>query len=211
VRAHGERARYVHGPDEQDRPKSETGKGCRCDDCCEANRAYALYQQKRRRIVLAGGKRDSGPWADPFIDATEVREHLLALQGMGVGRRTIAERTGLSESNLVKLRRGETKRCKRETANLIFSVFPKDAKPRAYVPAARTWRLIDDMVANGHTKASIAKAIGKKGRALQLSRSQVTGANARAIEELYERVMVRVLRDREIAADRQRKCREQVA
>lgn len=175
MREHGKRARYVHGPDVHDRPKSETGKGCRCKPCCIANRAYANHNNRQRVY----GRR-------PFVDAGDVVAHVRELQKLGVGYKTVAARAGVSKSSLLKLLTGERTRCRPDMVVKILDV-PIDAALVAdgqYVDAAFTWHLIGQLLEMGWTKVGIAEVLGQS-RALQLGREQVTAAHARAVRALW--------------------------
>lgn len=175
MREHGQRARYVHGPDEHDRPKTETGKGCRCTPCCTANRVYANHNNRQRVYGRS-----------PFVDATDVVTHCRELQQLGVGYKTVAARAGVSKSALLKLLTGERTRCRPEMVVRILDV-PIDASLVAdgqCVDAAFTWHLIAQLLDMGWTKVGIAESIGQT-RALQLGREQVTAAHARAIRALW--------------------------
>lgn len=203
MREHGTRACYVFGVE----PGSDRSKGCRCDPCREANRSYARERDRRSRRVAYGIEHHE----PPYIDAAEVRAHLRWLARQGIGLRRIAELTGLSRTTLARIGR-DGRRCERRvtpaTAEKILAVGRSKAAPGAYVPAAETWKLIDDLLAHGWTKAAISKAIGQGGRALQLGRGQVTARNARLVAELHSRSLVRVVAERELARERQRRARE---
>ena len=66
------------------------------------------------------------------------------------------------------------------------------------IDAAPTWRLIEDMLAHGHTRSGIARLLGSQARnpALQLGRSRISVAKARQVEEIYRLAMSDVLEKR---------------
>ena len=186
MREHGTRAKYVV-------------EKCRCEPCTNANRTYARQRDRQARRVRYGFDEPK----PAFIDATEAREHLLWLSSVGVGKRRVAELTGVSLSAIDKLRQGNRTKCRPQTADKILGVGRSRASDGAFIDAKKTWRLIDDLVKHGWTKQAIAKAIGSKAQrpALQLQPNQVTARNARAIEQLHEREMFRIIEDRRLAAE----------
>lgn len=192
-RRHGTRAAYVFGVE------PGRGAGCRCALCRTANREY---QRRRDRSVR---RPDETPEA-AFVDATEVREHLRWLAGEGVGLRTVAGRAKVSRSALAKIKSGERSRCTPGLAERVLAIGLHRAAPGCRVDAKQTWRLLDDMLANGHTRTGIAKMLGSKAKtpALQIKRERVTVKQARKVEDLYHNVMHEVIARRERERDEQR-------
>lgn len=185
-RAHGTRARYVFGPG----PGQDRSKGCRCELCCEANRAYARYQGKRKRLEALS--LSSGPWAPPFVDAGPARARILELGERGVGYKRVAELASLGKTAVLDIRNGRRDRIRRETADALLAV-SLEAEPAGgqLAPAAPTWKLVRAILRRpGWSKARISAEIGTGGRALQLGRRRVTVRNARLIAELAERLDV---------------------
>jgi hypothetical protein len=193
MRQHGTRAKYVV-------------EKCRCEPCRKANRDYALQRDRHKRRV-AFGIEEPRP---AFVDATEAREHLLWLSKVGVGKRRVSKLTGISLSVIDRLRQGNQTKCRPKTAAKILAVGRSKASDGAFIDAKQTWRLIDDLVNHGWTKTAIAKAIGSKAQrpALQLQRNKVTAKNARAIAQLHEREMFRIIEDRRIATERRNHYRQ---
>lgn len=176
-RVHGTHNCYVHGPD-----RAFTGRGCRCEPCRQANTAYE--RERARRVTPA------------FVGAGEVRRHLAELADAGLGLKTVAKRSGVSHGALSKIvyghRRADgttrppSKRIRVETRDRLLSVTPADAADGAKVPAERTWEHIGTLLGRGWTKAAIARGIGQTGPGLQLSRSEVSARNARAVRALLD-------------------------
>lgn len=165
MRAHGTHACYVWGPE------SGAGAGCRCEPCRESNRRYEA--ERKARVAPA------------YVGADTSRQHLRFLIERGVGLKTVAKRSGLAYSSLQKIHYGPTKRVRVETQDKILAVTVQDAADGAYIPAGRTWEIIEELLERGWTKVRIAESIGQS-RALQLSRSRVTAGNARAVEALLD-------------------------
>ena len=182
-REHGTRARYVFGP-----IGSDWRNGCRCFDCSQA----AVFYEKRRQRARARGE-------VAYVDATEAREHLLFLRDNGIGRRTIATTTGLSQSAVSKIARGAVTKIRPDTEEKILGVHLGKAKPGTYVDATRTLDQIDDLVNQvGMTRTAIAKALGYRSPALQIGKDgRVTRANADRVDALWRERMASVQASRE--------------
>lgn len=180
MRAHGTRACYVFGPESG----SDRSKGCRCEPCREANRSYARERDRATR-------RPDVAVEPAYIDATEVREHLLWLHRQGVGRRAINAQSGVALSSIVKLRTGQLTRCRPTTARKILDVLPSDVSDGALVDARKTWRLINALVRAGYTRSYIAGRLGSTAEtpALQIGRRRCTAANARAVRALHHELL----------------------
>lgn len=194
MRDHGTRARYVFGPEGQDR-----SQGCRCEPCKEANRAYARDRYRKAH-------RPDETIEPAYVPCHEARRHLEWLRSVGVGYRTVSERTGIARSSLQKIGTGRVTRSRRSTIDAILAVPRSAARPGAYVPADDTWRRIDDLLAHGWTKVAIARHLtgNPDAVALQLGRDRVTRAHADAVRDLHESALLPVIRQREIDRDRQR-------
>lgn len=201
MRDHGTRARYVFGATGADR-----SNGCRCEPCKEANRAYARDRYRKAH-------RPDETLEPAYVDAAEARQHLEWLRTVGVGYRTVAARTGLARSAIQKIGGGKVTKARQSTIDAILAVPRSAARPGAYVPAAPTWRLIDDLLAHGFTKVAIARHItgNPDTLALQLGRDRVTAANAAAVQALHQSALLPVLRQRELDAERRRDHRRTAA
>jgi hypothetical protein len=154
-RAHGTRAKYVV-------------EKCRCDPCTAANRVYARERERRINRDRLG----TGPPHAPYVDAAPAREHLEWLSSVGVGRRTIAQRTGVSLSALLDIKTGRHRRIRPETESKILAVGKFDRPKSTRVDATETFALIEDLLYLGLTKVRIAEALGC-GRSLQLAKSKM--------------------------------------
>lgn len=181
-RPHGTRNRYMIGA-----AGSDPANGCRCEPCTAANTIY----QKRRR----GGA---------YIDPTPVAEHLEFLSRNGIGKRTVAAIADIDQSTVYRIRRGG-KLIRRDTAERILRIHVLAARAHTrHVPAERTHRLIDGLVAAGWTRTGIAKALGYRSPALQLNHPTITTVNAAKVDAFVRRVApgVWVQVDDDIAAAR---------
>lgn len=178
-RAHGTRARYVHGPG----PRS--GPGCRCEPCTAANRD-ASRQENRLRAY--------GQW-HPYTDGDPVRQHIRDLQAAGTGWRRVAELAGLNRSTLNKILYGgpgdrpPARRIRAGTAQAILRVRPSLA-PHALTDATGTHRRLQALVAVGHSQVHLAERLGvtRPNFGAMMHRGQVTVQTREAVRELYDQL-----------------------
>lgn len=144
---HGTRARYT--------------TGCRCDDCRRANAAY----QQQLSIKQAAERRGEIP--PRFVPAAVVADHLEMLSRHQIGRHRVTALTGVSDSQLRKIRAGITKRVRAETAEKILAVTTEDKALHATTDSARARHYLEALLAAGLTRYRIAHALGAKMPALQ--------------------------------------------
>lgn len=167
-REHGTRAKYVI-------------ERCHCDLCRQANRAYAHFDQKRRRL-----QRTTGTWAMPFVDAGPTRDHLVDLAAVGIGQRRVAELADVRRNTIREILAGRP-RVRRETALRILAVTNSPADG-ALVDATDTWAMIRWILEQpGWTKVRLAGELGL-GDSLQLGRLHITARNARSVKRLHDQV-----------------------
>jgi len=182
TREHGTRARYVSGPDEHGGP----GRGCRCGPCTEANRAAASH---RGRMILYG------QW-QPYVDASQARDHVRALSAAGIGWKRAAALAGLSSGAMAKLLYGgpggrpATRRIRAETEQKILAVQPgaESLGGGALVDATGARRRLQALVAIGHSQSALARRLGQlpSNFTATMTRGQVTAATDRAVRALYD-------------------------
>lgn len=161
-RPHGTRTRYVSGR-------------CRCEACAEANRAYARLRGKLRRD---GDVRD-------LVPATRARRHLISLSQRGIGRRTVADISGIGTSSLSDIRRGAKLQIRASTERAILAVTKAATHDAMLVKAGPTWVLLRSLLEEGFSKAEFARRLGLKSPALQLKRDFITARNAARVERLF--------------------------
>ena len=193
MREHGTRAKYVF-------------EKCRCEPCTEANRLYARERDRHLRRVSYGIEAQR----PAYIDATDARIHLQWLSIVGVGKRQVADRTGISISAIDKLRKGKVTKCRPETVDKILAVGRSKAADGAYIDAKATWQLIDDLLKHGWTKTAISKALGSTAKtpSLQIGRKRVTAKKARAVKHLHDQAMFRIVEERRMATQRRNRYRQ---
>jgi hypothetical protein len=163
-RPHGTRLRYI--------------SGCRCVPCRAAN---SRYETER----LAARKR--GEW-NGIVCSDRARAHLLALSGAGVGRRAVGEASGVAITVIQQVRSGRRPQIRAATERRILAVDRQALADGARVPAGPTWRRVRELLAEGYTKARIARELGAQKPALQLGRRRVLAITAVRVERLHRRL-----------------------
>jgi hypothetical protein len=176
---HGTRGCYVAGPTGQ-------GPGCHCGDCKRANTEYEAH---RVRQILYGR------W-EPFADAEPVREHLERLRDARVGRRRVAELTGLSMAGLSAVMYGQhgnppPSQVRAETARAILGIDLQDApKLTRHRDGAGAMHRLQAMIAERWPQSSLAAEMGISVETVRtiLQGKQVTPKVDEAVRDGYRRL-----------------------
>jgi hypothetical protein len=163
ARPHGTRLRYM--------------AGCKCFKCRRANSDY-----ERSRIAARIGRDWNG-----IISADRARAHLQMLHRAGVGRRTIGDISGTAHSTIHEIRKGRKLRIRARTERRILAIAPNAAH---IVPAARTHKLIREILEEGFSKAEVARRLGYRSPALQFNRRRVTARNEARVIALHSKLNV---------------------
>lgn len=160
--------------------------GCRCYTC-----AYAVsqYELNRVRGITAG------TW-QPFVDADPARRHLRALSTAGVGRRRVAELTGLTETCLTRLTSGgpngrpPTRRIRPDTERKILAIASVDVAAGVIIDSTGTVRRLRALHALGWTFTALAAEIGwtVQNLSTMLGAARVTRNTADLVTALYDRL-----------------------
>lgn len=160
--------------------------GCRCDRCRERRSADDRLRTRQK----AYGTYDPG-----WMDAEQVRAHVLALGEAGIGRRRLAELAGVAPSAVGALRTGRrglpVRRVSRAVGEAILAV-PVLAEPAggAAVTALGTHRRLQALIARGWSESRLSRELGLSANNMRawFSRDRVTRARADAVAVLYERL-----------------------
>jgi hypothetical protein len=77
------------------------------------------------------------------------------------------------------------------------------------VDAKPTWRLINDLLKHGCTRAQIARHINGNpdARALQISKTKIRKSTAEAVQQLHHQIMFRIVEERRLSNERTIKSR----
>ena len=161
---HGSRIKYM--------------SGCRCVRCRAANSNYQAERAAAHR---------RGEW-NGCVPADTAREHLQMLSRHGIGRRSVADITGIAESSLQLISQGKRKNLRAMNEKKILSVGTDAVNDASLVAARETWQRVRWLMSQGFTKAGIAKRLGYKNPALQFNKRRLTARNAVKIERLYNMI-----------------------
>jgi hypothetical protein len=163
-RPHGDRLRYM--------------AGCRCFDCRRSNTAY----EASRKLARA-----AGDW-NGMVPAVKARAHLQQLSAIGVGRRSVAAVSNLSGTILAEINAGRRVNIRARTERAILAVTAAAAADHARVDATATWEMLDALIADGHTRGSLALRLGSNTPILQLRKDFVTVRSAYLVERMYDQL-----------------------
>jgi hypothetical protein len=165
-RGHGDRLRYR--------------AGCRCFSCRRANTAY----EAARKLARASGE------GNGIVPAAKARAHLKALSAQGVGRRSVRAACDVANTVLADIVSGRKTNIRAATERAILAVTAAAAGDGALVPAKATWKMLDQLIADGYTRTYLATKLGSKSKvpALQLKRDFVTVRSAYLVERLFEQL-----------------------
>lgn len=163
-RPHGTRARYI-------------GASCRCMLCRAANSRYQCSRDARRR---------TGDFPDGNVSAETARLYILRLRHKGIGYKAVADAASVARSIIAKILRGERLQIRASTEQRILACDSGARADGALVYSAGTWKLIDELLARGYSKAQLARWLGRMTPSLQLNRpGKITARNASAVERMY--------------------------
>lgn len=149
--------------------------GCRCIPCKAAASRYECGLAAKRRQGLGNG----------LVDAASVVAHLRELSKQGVGYKAVCEAAGVGKSSVMMAISGKRKLMRAANARAILAVTADMARrDGALVPAKATMARIKWLVNEGMTKTEIARRLGYKTRALQITKGMITARNAMKVEKL---------------------------
>lgn len=174
TKPHGTHARYV--------------AGCHCFQC---RVAHSRYNVERDRAKAAGDY-------NGVVDAAPVREHLRKLSRQGVGYKTVAEAADVSKTILNNILAGRRTRVRARTMRKVLAIDKSAVADHALIPSGPTWRLIDELIGRGYSKAQLARWMGCKTPAIQWKRGgMILALTASRVERMYRMVNEgRLRRDR---------------
>jgi len=155
--------------------------GCRCLPC---RGAYSRYEAERVQEIRRTGRRTG------VVSAQRAREHLLELSKKGVGRRSVHFASGVADTILHEIKLGRRERIFGSTEYKILQVDETAKGAGGIRPAGPTWKLINELLEEGYTKAYLAKRLGHKSPAVQIRKDRVTVRTAVAIERLHHTIML---------------------
>lgn len=164
--------------------------GCGCELCAVVRRRHEREVEELVGPTIGGRPR--------YVPAEAARRHLAALAEAGVGLKSVAVLSGVSHGSLSKIVYGEpskqrppSRRTRPETLERVLAVTLSSAAGGQRVDAGPTWALIDELLAAGHSRASLARQLGSRAASptLQIGRLRVRASTARAVEDLHRRLL----------------------
>lgn len=155
-------------------------------NCPGCRAAHAAYTRNLRRTHAYGRPTPLG-----LVDAGPTRDHLDFLTAAGVGRRRIAQLSGVSYSVVGRLLAHKPDRPKMQVTTATATAILAIPVSPALVDAAPIWDLVHGMVARGYTQRWISEQLGMRNGWLQLGRHQVTARHAAAVRALAEQCAIR--------------------
>jgi hypothetical protein len=165
-RPHGDRLRYL--------------AGCRCFHCRRAN---SDYERERKAARLAGD------W-NGLIPAERARAHLLALSRAGVGKRAVAAASDVAVSVVSAVRSGRKARIRARTERRLLAVTTAMVSDGALIKSGRALRLLEELTAEGFSKAELARRLGYATPALQFNRPRIRARSLARIQALRSKLTV---------------------
>lgn len=163
-RPHGDRLRYM--------------AGCKCFHCRRANSDYERARQAARA---------AGDW-NGLVSADRARAHLIKLSRAGIGRYAIGAATDIRPQTINDIRTGVKRQIRARTERKILAVTADVRADGSLVPAARVWKLIRELLAEGYTKRALAKKLGYKAPAIQFRKDFVTARSEQRVIALHSRL-----------------------
>jgi len=153
--------------------------GCRCLACRAAN---ARYETARAHA------RASGNW-NGLVSAEAARTHILKLSKQGVGRRAIAAASDVAEKVISRIRSGSQLNIRKSTETRILAISNQAPSDGALVRANATWKQIKALLADGFTKAELARRLGYRFPSLQIGKTRIRASTAARIDRLFRMLM----------------------
>jgi hypothetical protein len=143
--------------------------------------------------VAARGMRSAAELArgegNGLVSAEPPRRHLAWLSSRGIGRCTAADAAKVPHSTISLIVDGLRLQIRAQTERRILAVTEAAAADRAYIDGEATWRLLDELLASGYSKARLASEIlGRRVTGLQMKRGRVTARNAERVRRVYARL-----------------------
>jgi hypothetical protein len=170
TKPHGERARYM--------------AGCRCLPCRAAHARYNADCERRIRNGIT----------NKLVPADRAREHLVNLSRKGIGRHAVRAATDIAESILHQITQGRRLHICEAAERRILAVDESVRSDHSLMDARTIWKLLDELIDRGYSRAQLARWLGKRSPALQISRGKMLAVQGLQIQRLYARLQAGLLR-----------------
>lgn len=151
-------------------------RGCRCSECREANRVYAIRQRRTNETRK--------------VSATRARNHLLKLAAEGVGSKAAADASDITRFTIVRIRSARTTLIRRRTSEAILKLTKEAVADRGLIRRERLDEILSELLEEGFTKAEIKRRMGYKGAALPfMAGERIQARSLMRIEKFHRKVM----------------------
>jgi len=125
-------------------------KGCRCEICSAANRAYHRDYRRRKREGMK-------PTSHVSVDV--VAEHVDNLVAAGLSLAAIARLSGVTAGTVHRIRHRQVPRVWPRTADCILGVTLQDLPDEGLLPSWPTQRLLVELKRAGISEVEITRAL----------------------------------------------------
>ena len=105
--------------------------------------------------------------------------------GRGIGRRAVSNVSDVAETTIVEIVAGRKTKIRARTERALLAVDDASAADGARVSATGSWRLLNELLEDGYTKAFLATRLGRRTPSLQVGEHQVTVRTRHDIERLH--------------------------
>jgi hypothetical protein len=153
--------------------------GCRCLLCRAANARYETERAKARA---------AGDW-NGLVPVDAAREHIAQLAKDGLGRDAIGAASDIAPAVISRIKSGQSTQIRKRTEDKLLSVSKDAVSDAARVRAYPTWRQIRGLLAEGFTRAQLARRLGYESPSLQLGKKWILARNAAKVDRLYRLLM----------------------
>ena len=167
---------------------------CRLPACTTAADTAGLCSKHYRARL---GRGEHG-----YVDAAPVVRRLRLLDALGWSSSEVERRTGQSHTNLARIKRGDFRRVKARTANLILAIEPELLDSRLSVDATGTRRRVEALARMGWTARVVSESVDLRPSTLSKMfwRGTVSRAIANRVARFYGQNSGTFGGDRRIAA-----------
>lgn len=167
--------------------------GCHCDPCVQAKNRY----NQRRDLLIATGR-----W-QYLVDAEPVRQHVSQLCAAGLGKRRIAQLSGVSAPTIQHLLNGNpasgrprTARLRPDIARALLAIQPglDMLADSATVDTIGTRRRVQALMCLGWSQREQSDRVGLDQRTFSAINTydRVAASTARAVRDLYDELSMAV-------------------
>lgn len=148
---------------------------------------FGSYLRKDSQAVC--GKCRAESVADFLVDTGRARRRLGWLSRKGVGYKAAADAASVCRTIVRNILNGSKTQIRLSTERRILAVDAAAAAGGAIIDAAPMWRLLEELLKEGFTRAELARRLGYKSPALQFRRDRVTAATALRVAKFYRAIM----------------------